>query len=283
MKADIQDVRPSPIAGSWYPANPEKLRQTISGYLADVEPHMLAGKINALIVPHAGHIYSGKVAACAYKLLSGLHFERIVIISPSHKYYPQAILTTAHQAYATPLGRIPVAHDLVDAISQDLESTLGMGISPIAYDQEHSLEIQLPFLQVVLQQTFELIPIMLRDQSPKTALALADSIAKVMVDRNALLIASSDLSHFHGERQANQLDQHILDAIAAFDPDALYQKQSRGEGEACGLGPMAAILWAARALGADHAEVVCHATSADVTGDTQSVVGYGAAVITSPF
>ena len=282
MKADIQDIRPSPIAGSWYPANPQKLRQAINTYLAEVETRTLAGSVRALIVPHAGHVYSGRVAACAFKLLKDLHFERVVIISPSHKYYPQAILTSAHQAYATPLGSIPIARDEVNTISQDLESTLGVGISPIAYDQEHSLEIQLPFLQMVLQQTFELIPIMLRDQSPKTARALADSIAKVMVDQNVLLIASSDLSHFHSERQANQLDQHILDAIEAFDPDALYQIQSRGEGEACGLGPMAAILWAAKALGADQVEVLCHATSADITGDTQSVVGYGAAVITSP-
>jgi AmmeMemoRadiSam system protein B len=282
MKPETKDIRPSPIAGTWYPGNPLKLRSSIEAYLAAAPVPVLPGAVVGLVVPHAGHIYSGPVAAHAFNTIKGKQFDTVVIVSPSHQYYREAILTSAHQAYATPLGTIPIDKSLVDAISHHVSQTLGFGMEPIANDEEHSLEIELPFLQVVLKQPFSLVPIMLRDQSPSTAHALADAIAGNIKGKNTLLVASSDLSHFHSETQANRLDQAILDQVAAFNPDGLYTVHAAGAGEACGLGAIATILWASHSLGADHVQVLIHNTSAAITGDTHSVVGYGAAVITSP-
>ena len=276
------DVRPSPIAGTWYPGNPAKLRASIEGYLADAPVPELPGQVVGLVVPHAGHVYSGRVAAHAFNAIKGRSFDTVVIVSPSHQYSHEAILTSAHQAYATPLGAIPIDKPMMDAINQHVSQVLGFGIEPIAYDEEHSLEIELPFLQVVLSQPFSLVPIMLRDQSSTTAHALADAIAANLKGKNALLVASSDLSHFHSESRANQLDQAILDQVAAFNPDGLFTVHATGAGEACGLGPIATILWATRILGANHVQVLNHNTSAAITGDTHSVVGYGSAVITRP-
>lgn len=282
MKPQVKDIRPSPIAGTWYPGNPAKLRSSIEGYLAEAPVPEVPGEVVGLVVPHAGHVYSGPVAAYAFNAIKSRQFDTVVIVSPSHQYYREAILTSAHQSYGTPLGIIPIDKPLVDAISQNTSHTLGFGMEPIAYDEEHSLEIELPFLQVVLKQPFSLVPIMLRDQSPSTAHALADAIILNIKGKNVLLIASSDLSHFHSESQANRLDQAILDQVAAFNPDGLYLVHASGSGEACGLGPIATILWAARTLGADKVQVVNHNTSATITGDTHSVVGYGAAIITRP-
>ena len=280
MKPEIKDIRPSPIAGTWYPGNPQKLRASVEGYLAAATVPELPGEVVGLVVPHAGHIYSGPVAAHAFNAIKSKQFDIVVIVSPSHQYYREAILTSAHQAYATPLGTIPIDKPLVVAISQHISQALGFGMEPIANDEEHSLEIELPFLQVVLKQPFSLVPVMLRDQSPSTAHALADAIAGNIKGKNVLLIASSDLSHFHSETQANRLDQVILDQVADFNPDGLYAVHAAGAGEACGLGAIATILWASCSLGADHVQVLNHNTSAAITGDTHSVVGYGAAVIT---
>jgi len=280
MNTKIKEIRPSPIAGAWYPGNPQKLRTSVEGYLAEADTPTLQGEVLGLVVPHAGHIYSGPVAACAFNAVRGRSYDSVLIVPPSHQYYREPILTSAHQAYATPLGTVEIDRQAVNAIDRHLMANLGFGLTPVAYDEEHSLEIELPFLQVALETSFTLIPIMLRDQSPKTARALAEAIAAQVKGQNTLLVASSDLSHFHTETQANKLDQAILDQVAALDPDGLYRVMADGRGEACGLGPIAALLWAAKELGAEHAAVIRHATSAAVTGDRSSVVGYGAAIIT---
>ncbi len=166
MKA-ISEVRPSPIAGRWYSANSRALSDLIDGYLAAVRLAPLEGSVVALIVPHAGHQYSGPVAAYAFRAVSGLKINLVAVVSPMHQYYPQPLLTSAHQAYATPLGIIPVDGAAVAAVNAALEATLGFGLSEVAYDSEHSLEIELPFLQRTLSAPFQLLPIMMRDQSPE--------------------------------------------------------------------------------------------------------------------
>lgn len=280
MNSCYSDVRPSPIAGTWYSANPSKLRMSIQKFLADATPPEISGEIIALIVPHAGHIYSGLTAAHAFKLVGGMAFERVALVSPMHQYYPQPILTSGHQAYETPLGIIPIDQTGIDAVSQGLLDAVGIKMTPVRNDQEHSLEIELPFLQCVLSKSFSLVPIMLRDQSASLAKALGKALADLTEVGKTLLVASTDLSHFYAESIANRLDKSILSAVEAFDPQKLYKMAASGEGQACGLGAVAAVMWAAQKLGADKIFTVDYRTSAYVTHDRSSVVGYGAAVIT---
>jgi MEMO1 family protein len=275
-----KSVRPSPISGAWYPGNPTQLRQAIDLYLENASPPELPGEVVALVAPHAGYQYSGHVAGHAFKTVQGRAFSKVLVLSPLHQYHPQPILTSAHQAYHTPLGDIPVDRESLEVISQKLQKKTGLAFTPIANDQEHSLEIELPFLQCALRGDFALIPIMLRDQSREIAKALGEALGESLKETDCLMVASSDLSHFYAEDQANQLDERVLSALTNFSPDSLFDLKQRGEGQACGLAPMAAMLWAAQVMGANQATLLKYDTSASATGDRSSVVGYAAAAIT---
>ena len=278
------DIRPSPIAGTWYPGEPTELRELIESFLQAAKTPQVQGEILGVIVPHAGIIYSGFTAAHAFKALIGKDYHRVIALSPSHQYYREPLLTTGHEAYATPLGLVPVDRKALSAIQQLLSTSTGIAVTPVRRDREHSLEIELPFLQVVLPKGFSLVPLMLVDQSPELVRGLADAIAAYMrslpAEEHTLLVASSDLSHYHTESRANQMDSRILKALEAMDVAELYRLNARGEGEACGLAPIATALLACRELGADRVIVADHRTSAAVTHDTSSVVGYGSALIT---
>jgi AmmeMemoRadiSam system protein B len=266
------DIRPSPLAGRWYPASSDDLTAMIDGFMADARPTPPPGRIVGLLVPHAGLIYSGPVAAYAFALIRDLKPDVVTILSPSHHPYLAALLTTAHDAYKTPLGVVPVDKEAVAALSRH------MPLLPVRRDPEHSLEIELPFLQRVLPGGFRLLPVMLVDQSEETAEQLGHALAEVLANRHTLLVASSDLSHFYPQQVANELDKAVLDRVAAFDPQGVFAVEAAQKGFACGRGAIGAVMWAARDLGADTAEVVHYATSGDVTGDYRQVVGYGAGV-----
>ncbi len=274
----IENVRPSPIAGTWYPGDPKKLASSIDGYLAAADIPPIRGQIKAIIVPHAGHRYSGSVAAYAYNAVREMPVNTVAVISPMHQLYPGRLLTTAHDGYMTPLGPVPVHQELVRQLDASLVTSLGEGLTRVARDQEHSLEIQLPFLQRVFPDGFNLIPIMLRDQLPDTTRALAGALTEVLPE-GSLLVASSDLSHFYSDSDARELDAAILEAIHNFSPEALYHVEAEARGFACGIGAIAAVLWAARDFGADRVDILNQANSGDVTGDRSSVVGYASGVV----
>ncbi len=273
------DLRPSPIAGQWYPGDPKRLAASVDRYIHEAKLPELPGKVVAIVAPHAGHIYSGPVAGYAFAALQGLQPELVAVISPMHGYYEDAFLTTAHQAYETPLGAVLVDSEAVRTMHQLLEGELGYGIRGILHDQEHSVEIELPFLQRVIGTDFHLLPVMVRDQSRQGTHIFGQCLAKTLQGRNAVLVASTDLSHFYPQEMANSLDEVMLGCIEAFDPEAVISAEEQGKGFACGRGALAAVLWAARELGADTVKILKHATSGDVTGDTSQVVGYGAAVV----
>ena len=273
------DVRPSPIAGQWYPGDARRLSASVDSYMEAARLPEIEGEIIAVVVPHAGHIYSGPVAGYAFAAVRGLAPDLVVVISPSHYPYPQALLTTAHQAYSTPLGPIHVDVEAVNALDAALNNELGFGLSAVRRDPEHSLEIELPFVQRTFTNDYRLLPVMIRDQSLRTASGLGKVLAEVLQGRNVLLIASTDLSHFYTQSQASELDGELLRRIEIFDPEAVLNAEEEGVGFACGRGAVAAVLWAARALGADKARILHYATSGDVTGDRSSVVGYGSAVV----
>ena len=274
------DIRPSPIAGRWYPGNSKRLASSVDGYINAAQVPEIDGEVVGIIVPHAGHTYSGPVAGHAFKAVRDVQADLVVVVSPMHQPYPQPLLTSGHQAYQTPLGTIPVDQGAVTALSEALERELGYGLTPVRNDQEHALEIELPFLQRVFTSEFQLLPVMVRDQAPQVVETLGKKLAGVLVGRSALLVASSDLSHFYDQLQAEQLDGEMLSRVEEFDPLGVLQAEQEGKGFACGRNAIAAVLWAARELGANSVKVLNHATSGDVTGDYSGVVGYAAAIIT---
>lgn len=280
------EVRPSPIAGQWYPADPRRLAAQVDHYMDAAQLPELGGEIVAIMAPHAGHLYSGPVAGYAFAALRGLSPQVVIVVSPMHYPYDEPLLTTAHAAYATPLGTIPVVSQALQSLDGYLRQALGVGLAAITHDPEHSLEIELPFLQRALAGPFSLVPIMVREQGERTARALGQALARLigespeLAGKTVLLVASTDLSHFYPQAVANQLDGELLRQVEAFDPAGVIRVEEEGKGFACGRGALAAVLWAAKELGADHAQVLRHATSGDVTGDYDRVVGYGAAVFT---
>ncbi len=273
-------VRPSPIAGQWYPAELHRLAASIDGYIQSAQLPTLDGDVVGVMAPHAGHRYSGSVAGYAFATLRGLSPEIVVVVSPMHYPYENPLLTTAHQAYATPLGEMPVDRSALQKLDDMLFNKLGYRLAQVIKDPEHSLEIELPFLQRVLDKPFKLLPVMVRDQSQYVVQALGESLAQVLEGRPAILVASTDLSHFYPQSVAHSLDKEMLRQVEAFNPQGVLEIEQQGKGFACGRGALAAVLWAARGMGANHAQVLNYATSGDITGDFSQVVGYGAAVFT---
>ncbi len=273
------DLRPSPIAGTWYEGRPNVLAEEIDRYLDRAELPELSGEVIAVIAPHAGHRYSGPVAGYAFAAVRNRTPELVAIISPMHQPYYEPLLTARHDAYTTPLGNIPINKDALAELNAILKPELNFGVTAVPNDPEHSLEIELPFLQRALKGEFQILPVMVRSHQPAVAQVLGKALAKVLEGRDYLLVASTDLSHFYDQETANILDTEMLRCIESFQPESLFEAERTGKGYACGHAATAAVLWAARELGGDSVKILHHATSGDVTGDYRQVVGYGAAVV----
>ena len=273
------DLRPSPIAGLWYEGDPKVLARNIDGYLDHAQLPKLGGEVIAVVAPHAGHRYSGSVAGYAFAALRGLKPDLVAILSPFHNYQNVPFLTSGHEAYATPFGAVLIDRTSIEALDAELKSQLDFGLTRITNDSEHSLEIELPFLQRAISSEWKLLPVMVRAQEPDVSKKLGKALAKTVQGRKAILVASTDLSHYYDQQTALTLDGAMLAQIEAFNPEGAFDLDRSGKGYACGLGALTAVMWAARELGADKVELLMHATSGDVTGDYDAVVGYGAAVI----
>ncbi|CAG1011185.1 hypothetical protein ANAEL_04109 [Anaerolineales bacterium] len=269
------DLRPSPIAGTWYDGNPKRLAASVDECLNAAQLPEIKGRVIAVIAPHAGHVYSGGVAAHAFAAVRDLAPDLVAVLSPFHNFAQYPLITTKHQAYSTPLGNIEVDQSAL----AELQSRLKIPLMAIAQDREHSLEIELPFLQRALKNEFKLLPLMVRAQEMDVAQQLGHALAQVLKNKNSLLVASTDLSHFYDQRTAGILDSEMLKCFESFDPESIFQAERTGKGFACGHAAVAAMQWAARDLGADKVQILKYATSGDVTGDHSSVVGYGAAVV----
>ncbi len=265
-----EKIRESIIAGSWYPGDPGALASEVRKFLAEADPPKVEGNLIGLVSPHAGFMYSGAVAAHAYKLLEDHPFDRVLIVAPSHRAHFQGASVYNLGGYRTPLGVVPLDRKLVDDLFRESSSITYV---PEADSQEHSLEIQLPFLQVVLKQ-FRLTPIIMGEQSRANVETLAAAIANVCRGKKVLLVASSDLSHYHPYETAGTLDGVVTGRVGAFDPDGLWEALRTGSCEACGAGPILAVMLAARRLGANSASILRYANSGDVTGKKDGVVGY---------
>lgn len=269
-----QPVRRAAVAGSWYPGTAVSLASEIDRYCARVTDRV-GGEIRAVIAPHAGLMYSGPVAAHAYVQLPGRAYDVIVLVGPSHYASFQGVAVVSRGAFETPLGIVPIAADVADALMAD--STL-VHERPEAHAREHSLEMQLPFLQRLLPGV-PIVPLVMGGQTPATRQGLGAALARVLADRRALLVASSDLSHYHDAADAAALDGIVVNAMAAFDVDAFERAIDASREHACGGGPIASVMRAARDTGARDARVLCYQDSGDVSGDKSAVVGYVSAVL----
>ncbi len=268
-------IREPILAGTWYPEQAETLRRDIRSYLDAAKPPSIEGEIKGVVVPHAGYFYSGAVAAYAYKLLEKKSFQRVIVMAPSHRAAFRGVSIGPMEGYRTPLGVVPVDKDMVERLRAG--SPL-VKYHPGAEAREHSLEIQLPFLQVVLDN-FKLIPLIMGDSSFSLCEEIATLLYELCRNDSVLLAASTDLSHFHTYEEAKVLDDIVLKKVEAFDPQGLHQNLRDRHCEACGAGPMVTLMMATRKLDADGAKVLHYANSGDVTGDKKSVVGYMAAAI----
>jgi AmmeMemoRadiSam system protein B len=277
-----QDVRPSAIAGQWYPADARRLAALVDRYLKNARLPYWEGEVVAVMAPHAGHRYSGPVAGHAFAALRGTKPDLVAVLSPMHYPHPEPVLSSGHSAYATPLGLVPVDQEALDVLDARLRDRLGMGVQRLFNDMEHSLEIELPFLQRAIKTPFQLLPVMVREKDPDIVSGLGQALAEILSDRQAILVASTDLSHFYPQSVAEMLDKEILRRVEALDPEGILRAEQEGRGFACGSGALAAALWAAKRLGGNCAQILHYATSGDITGDYGQVVGYGAALITRP-
>lgn len=269
------DIRKPAVAGSFYPADAGQLAKTIAEMFASVEKEPIVGRPIALVAPHAGYPYSGKTAAKAFKLLEGEEYETVVVVSPSHMMFFKGCAVYGGAGYQTPLGLVETDYELAERIASINPSVFfsNMGHATGGARGEHALEVQLPFLQIVLGK-FKLVAIIMGDQESDSINGLAEVLASTLKDTNALLVASTDLSHFHSEKEARALDSTIQQAIEKFDPDLLTRTLDSGKGEACGGGAVTTIMRAAKRLGASEVKFLEYTTSGATTGDFDEVVGY---------
>ncbi len=276
----MRSVRSPAVAGSWYPAEPDALARQVDEYLSRVGD-LPRGTVTAIIAPHAGLVYSGPVAAWSYRLLVDRRIELVVLVGPSHYATFEGIAVDDRDTYETPLGTLVVS-------SPDARALIGASAiiraNASVHRREHSLEMQLPFLQRVLPDV-PILPMLMGAQTRSTVDELARALVATVGGRDVLLVASTDLSHFFDTDTAARLDARVIECVDRFDPDGFmdaleqYPEHERGRFVACGGGPTVAVMRAALALGATDARVLRHADSGDVSGDRQSVVGYLAAVL----
>lgn len=270
-----KQVREPAVAGMFYPASPDRLKKEINNYLNKVTLSKIEGEIIAIISPHAGYKFSAGVAAYGFKAIEGKDFSTVIIIGPSHYVYFKGSSVYPEGYYRTPLGDVEIDKEL----AKKLINNSNISFYPPAHQREHSVEVQIPFLQTTLRD-FKLVPIVMGNCSYQDCLNLGKAIAENIKDRKVLIVASTDLSHFYPSEQARVLDKITLDEIRRFNPRELYQKVKTEECQLCGAMPVVATLIAAKELGANKIELLKYLHSGDVTGDNSRVVGYGSMIIT---
>ncbi|HDR06556.1 MAG TPA: AmmeMemoRadiSam system protein B [Candidatus Coatesbacteria bacterium] len=268
-------VRAPAVAGSFYPAPPEALKRQVEELLRRAEVEPLCG-VRALVAPHAGYVYSGAVAACAYASIGENAFRRAAVVAPTHRVPFDGVSAYIGEAFETPLGPVEVDLEALAALS----AAYPLKVVAAAHELEHSLEVQLPFIQAALPGA-RLVPLLMGSQDEETARGLGEALAAVFAEET-LVVASSDLSHYHEDSVARVLDGVVEGHVRSLEPARFLRAVESGQAAACGAGPMAAAMFYARAVGATVPRVVAYATSGDVTGDRRQVVGYLSAVFTMP-
>ena len=271
------NIRKAAVAGTWYPGTAASLAAAVDRHLAaaDRTGASVRGDLVALVAPHAGLMYSGPVAAHAYRLLRDRVFDVAVLVGPSHFVGFDGVAVYPSGAFETPFGVMSIDADCARTIAA---ATPIVHEHRAAHVREHSLEMQLPFL-ARLAPGVPIVPLLMGYQTAETAAALGGALALALRGRTALLVASTDLSHYHDAATASALDQVVIDCMLRFDADGLQAALDARPEHACGGGPAVAVMRAARAAGARDAVILNYADSGDVSGDKSSVVGYLAAAL----
>jgi AmmeMemoRadiSam system protein B len=272
-------LRRAAVAGSGSPGTASAIHAEVDAYLAAARAAPPPGRLVALVSPHAGLRYSGPVAAHGYGLLRGTaEGLSVVLVGPSHRAAFDGVAVQAAGAWETPLGRAAVDEELARAL---LEADRVVFDDPGVHRDEHSLEMQMPFLQRLVPG-LRIVPMLMGTQSRQEVEALGAALGRALAGRRALLVASSDLSHYQPAAVANRLDAVVVDAVRRFDDESLLLRLETDENVACGGGPVVAVMRGARALGADRASVLQYGDSGDVgERDKSHVVGYLSAAFTA--
>jgi AmmeMemoRadiSam system protein B len=276
--------RPPAVSGIFYPSNPLELQKSLEQSFLDMNfgpgrmpPSLDRKKIYGIISPHAGYAYSGNVAANGYYQVSNMNYETVIITGPNHYGIGSGVATMRQSLWKTPLGDVEVNTDFADTISKNTV----IDTDDFSHIRDHCLEVQLPFLQCIRKDdTFRIVPIIMNLQDIETAKNVGRTIAQAITSAStkALLIASSDFTHYEPNEEAHRKDLELIDTILSLDVSSFYAVLERLDISACGYGAIASIMVAVKELGASKAELLRYATSGDTTGDKSSVVGYASIV-----
>jgi len=275
------------VAGSFYPGSAAQVEREVGGFLESARLKQLTGDIVALVAPHAGYRYSGATAGLAYRQVMGRPYDLVLVIGLAHRFPLLGMAIFPGDGVETPLGTATIPRQIADELAGEGGGLIELSAAP--FRGEHSMEVQLPFVQLALPGV-SIIPALMGHTGDRDCAAIGETIARVLGSRRALLVASTDLSHFPPAREARPADLKTLEVLAQFDPvqlrhhiNNMMMNPPRGlDCVMCGEYPVFTTLAAARAMGATRLEVMGYANSADVSGDAERTVGYGAAVILRP-
>jgi AmmeMemoRadiSam system protein B len=269
-------IRPAMVAGMFYPQKKITLEREVALVLENAPDDEIDARIVAIISPHAGYMYSGGVAARAYRQIIDKEYNVVIVISPSHREYFKEISIYDGYGYSTPLGVIPIDQAMANKFAE-FHPKIILSEKGHRFD-EHSLEVQLPFLQKVLDN-FKLIPIVMGEQDMENIDILSQALSTILKEQKALIIASTDLSHFYNYDKATLLDKVVIENVKNFDPDKLFHDVQAGRCEMCGAGPVVTAMKASKMLGANKSKILLYRNSGDITGDRNEVVGYMSAIL----
>ncbi|MBI5213375.1 MAG: AmmeMemoRadiSam system protein B [Nitrospirae bacterium] len=288
MPSYAAEVKEADLAGSWYTASKAGLEKELKGYLDAANPEKIDGQIAAIIVPHAGYTYSGPVAAYGYKAVQDKGIKTVIILGFSHRKYFDGIAIYDKGVWKTPLGEIHIDEALAKEI---IAKNPRVKFNPDLFKEENSVEMQVPFIQIAFGKKGQsrlnsggtvpmIVPIAFGTQDYNDAESLAVTLSDVLKDKNdVLIVASTDMSHYHSYTEANSIDKHAINTLNQLKAKNLYDEGKLGICEMCGLMPVAATLLAAEKLGYDKIKTLKYANSGDITGDKGRVVGYVSAAI----
>jgi len=277
MMRKSESVRHPAVAGLFYPGKASALKRDVETYLHDtpLKKEIAREKIKAVIVPHAGYVYSGQTAAYVYNAIKDNTYDAIVVVGPSHRKYFKGITLYPGDAYRTPLGDVSIDKELRDDMIDEDKSIV---LSDEGHVEEHSIEVQLPFLQLIFGD-FQFVPVVMGDQSRTFVETLSRKLDEVFHKKKVLLIASTDLSHYYPYESAVNIDKGVIESVERFDNDELMRRLEQRHVEACGGGPMVSVMEASKLLGCTQSNILHYCNSGDISGDKSAVVGYLAATM----
>jgi len=270
-------IRKPVVAGQFYPGTKNELEEMIDSCIQ----HKFGPgnqiqndeRVYGVISPHAGYVYSGPTACHSYKAISSKNPELVIILGPNHFGIGKDVATMVDVQWKTPIGLVEVDSEAAREIA---DNSKYIEIDEFSHSKDHSLEVQIPMLQSIFSKKFKILPIILRDQSLEMAKDVGNAVAQIAKSRNAMIVASSDFTHYEENSIAHSQDKALIEPILEMDVEKFYSILMEKRVTACGYGAMASVMIACKNLGAVKGELLSYATSGDVMGDTSSVVGYGA-------